>query len=197
MQAAELLERDPLTAARIAGELLVRAPERADIALLLGSARHALGNAASAANIFANLAAAHPDSAIIQLEYARALATQGDAEGARGRLEHAVSLQPKLADAWRELSLLYARAGDPERCDTAYARYSALVRAGQAVNEASQLLDNGRIEAARALLERHLKAHPEDPFGLRLATEIAVVTEDYAEAERLLHEALRIAPGDS
>jgi tetratricopeptide (TPR) repeat protein len=197
MQAAALLQKDPLSAARIAAELLAIAPGRTDIAMLLGAARRAAGNPEAAAQVFAALTAAQPDAAVIQLELARTLVAQADVTAARATLELALRLQPNLAEGWRELSLLYAQANDPDRCDKAYARYVTLVRPGQQVSEAGSLLASGRLVAAQAILAVALRAMPQDVFALRLSAEIAALKEDYPEAERLLREALRIAPGYS
>src|SRR5256885_11425260 len=50
------------------------------------------------------------------------LRSQGLEEPALSALLRAVDLQPDLAEAWRELSGLYAARGDTLACDTAYAR---------------------------------------------------------------------------
>jgi tetratricopeptide (TPR) repeat protein len=197
MRAASLLDSDPAAAAAEAAALLQEHPDSAAAALLLGTARHSCGETQAATQVFATLARAQPHSALIQLEYARALAAAGEHSAARAALQRAVELQPHLAEAWRELSLLDATAGEPLACDRAYARYAALVHPDRELLEAENLLRGARLEAAEALLRRRLRRSPHDQGALRLAGECAALREDFAEAERLLGECLRLAPGDS
>src|SRR5262249_4647404 len=48
-----------------------------------------------------------------------------------------------------------------------------------------------------SLLRRQLQANPQDGAALRLLARVAVRREDYIQAERLLGECLRLAPGDA
>ena len=121
LRAAALLENDPQGAARGAVEILAEYPGHPGATLLLSTARRSLKDPQAAAS-FAALAAAQPDCAPLQLELGRTLRSQGLAEPALSALLRAVDLQPDLAEAWRELSGLYAARGDTLACDTAYAR---------------------------------------------------------------------------
>jgi len=197
IRAAALLERDPTAAAREAAALLGEHPDNVSAALLLGAARRSCGDGQAAAEVFGTLARSHPHAAVIQLEYGRALAAQDLLREAREALEQAVRLEPKLAEAWRELATLYARVLDSAGCDRAYARYRALVRPDQELNEIEGLLYNGRLEAAESVLRRRLGHVPQDVVALRLLAQSAALREDYGEAERLLGECLTLAPGDS
>lgn len=197
MRAAALLDRDPSAAAREAAALLGEHPDNVAAALLLGAARRGCGDGQAATEVFGTLAHSHPQSALIQLEYGRALAAQKLNREATDTLARAVQLEPRLAEGWRELAALYAQAGDTAACDRAYARYRALVRPEQELSEAEGLLYNGRVAAAESLLRRRLGRTPEDVMGLRLLARSAAAREDFGEAERLLRECLRLAPGDS
>ena len=197
MRAASLLDSDPAAAAGEAAALLQEYPDSTAAALLLGTARRSCGEAHAATQVFATLARAQPHSALIQLEYARALAASGEQAAARAALQRAVELQPHLAEAWRELSLLHAAAAEPLACDRAYARYAALVHPDQELLEAENLLRGARLDACEALLRRRLQRSRADQGTLRLLGECAELREDFDEAERLLGECLRLAPGDS
>jgi Flp pilus assembly protein TadD len=197
MRAAAFLDTDPAAAAREAAALLREYPDSTAAALLLGTARRSCGDPQAAAEVFASLANTQPDSAVIQLEYGRTLAAQRQPERALAALQRAVQLSPGLAEAWAELAALYAARGNAAQCDLAYAHYRRLAQPDRHLAEASVLLGNGRVEAAESLLMRVLAQAPHDVEALRMLADIAAQREDVIEAEQMLGEILRLAPGYS
>jgi predicted Zn-dependent protease len=197
MRLASLLEIDPAAAAREATVLLRTHPEYPPALLLLGRAHRLAGNSGAAVENFRALAAAQPDSAVIRLELARALRAAGRDAEALLALQQAVQVSPDLAEGWRELSLAHAARDETAECDLAYARFEQLVPEEGRLAEISAAVANERFEAAEALLQRTLAHSPQDVAALRLRARIAATREDYFEAERLLHECLRLAPGYS
>ncbi|MGH8267428.1 MAG: tetratricopeptide repeat-containing sulfotransferase family protein, partial [Steroidobacteraceae bacterium] len=161
------------------------------------TARRSCGEAQAAAAAFAQLAAGQPDSALLQLELGRTLAAQGRDADALAALTRAVELEPNLPEAWRELAGLHAARGDPAACDLAYARFTRLALPEQRLAEAGVALANDRLAAAEALLRRQLAQSPQDVAAMRMLAVIAAERDDYVEAERLLGECLRLAPGYS
>jgi tetratricopeptide (TPR) repeat protein len=194
---ASLLESDPATAAREAAQILRTHPGHAAATLLLGTALRSGGDPQAAVAAFTALAAAQPQSAVIQLELGRALLAAGSGTEARLALERATQLAPDLAQAWRELSMLHAARGETLACDTAYARFYRLAPEGPRLAEAAAAIANEQFTAAQKLLNRALAKAPQDVAAVRMLAEVAVGREDYAEAERLLGECLRLAPGYS
>jgi len=197
MRVAALLDSDPPAAAREAAEILKAHPGHPAATLLLGTAQRSCGDPQAAAAVFAHLAAAQPDSALIQLELGRTLAAQGREADALTALTRAVELEPDLAEAWRELSATYAARGDTAACDIAYARFNRLALPSQHLAEAGVALANNRLGAAESLLRRQLTHSPQDVAAMRMLAQIAAEREDYAQAERLLQECLKLAPGYS
>jgi predicted Zn-dependent protease len=197
MRAAALLDSDPPAAAREAAQILKEYPGHPAATLLLGTARRSCGDAAAAAAPLEELAATQPESALIQLELGRTLAAQGSDEQALAALTRAVELEPNLAQAWSELSALYAARGDTRACDVAYAHFARLAAPDWHLGEAATALATRRYDAASAMLRRHLAQAPRDVAAMRMLAEIAAEREDYLGAERLLEECLKIAPGYS
>jgi len=197
MRVAALLDSDPPAAAREAAEILKAHPGHPAATLLLGTAHRSCGDPQAAAAVFAHLAAAQPDSALIQLELGRTLAAQGRDTDALTALTRAVELEPDLAEAWRELSATHAARGDTAACDVAYARFNRLALPSQQLAEAGVALANNRLAAAESLLRRQLAHSPQDVAAMRMLAQIAAEHEDYAQAERLLQECLKLAPGYS
>ena len=196
MRVAALLDTDLPAAAREAAAILQEHPGHPTATLLLGTARRGLGDPQATA-CFAELAAAQPDSAPIQLELGRTLAAQGEEERALSVLSKAVELQPDLAEAWGELAALYAARGDVKRCDAAYATFERLAPPEHHLPEAAAALAARRLPTAETLLRERLAHAPQDVGALRLLAEVAAEREDYVEAERLLGECLKLAPGYS
>jgi predicted Zn-dependent protease len=196
MRAATLLETDPAAAALEATEILKEHPGHFAALLLLGTARRGAGNPEAAAS-FAELVAAHPNSAPIHLELGRTLAIQGHDADALKALKRAVELEPNLAEAWRELAALHAKHRDPDACDVAYAHFTRLAAPEQHLVEAHTALANHRLGAAEALLRRQLAQNSQDPQALRMLAEIAAEHENYVESERLYGLSLEAAPGYS
>lgn len=197
IRAASLLESDPAAAAREAARIVRAHPGHAAAALLLGTAHRACGDAEAAVAEFTALAAAQPESPVIRLELARALRSRGRDPEAQRALERAVELAPDLGEAWRELSLLYAACGESAACDAAYARFSSLAAADAGLREAAMALATSRFGAAQALAKGVLERSPGNVDALRMLARVAAAREDYPEAERLLGECLRLAPGYS
>jgi predicted Zn-dependent protease len=172
-------------------------PGNTAAALLLATAHRRCGDTQAALAEFSALAAQQPGSAPIRLELARALAAAGRDGESLAALEQAVALAPDLAPAWRELSQLHGARGENTACDVAWARFEKLAPQEGRLAEAATALANERLEAAESLLRRALRKTPGDVFALRLLAELASAREDYGEAERLLAECLRLAPGFS
>jgi tetratricopeptide (TPR) repeat protein len=197
MRVASLLESDPAAAAREATQILQDHPGHPAATLLLGTARRCCGDPQAAVAAFAGLAAAQPGSAVIQLELGRAFAALGRDAQALAAFGRAVELEPDIAEAWRELSILHAARGEPAACDACYARFCKLVQEDSHLAEAGVALANNRLATAESLLRRELAKAPEDVAAMRMLAEVAAAREDYPQAERLLGQCLRLAPGYS
>jgi tetratricopeptide (TPR) repeat protein len=196
MQVAALLDSDPRAAARQAAQILEEHPGHPVATLLLGTARRSAGDP-GAETAFAQLAAAQPDSALVQFELGRTLIADGRNADARVALERAVELEPDLAEAWRELAGLHASQGDATACDTAYENYTRLAQPGQHLCEAASALATLRLDTAESLLRRRLEKEPQDVTAIRMLARVAVEREEYVEAESLLGRCLQLAPGYS
>ncbi len=197
MRAAALLDTNPSAAAREAARILEEHPGHRATTLLLGTALRSCGDAEQARSAFASLAAAHPDSALLQFELGRALAAQGLDAQALKALIRATELEPNLADAWAELAALQAVRGDAAACDAAYANFTRLAAPERHLQEAILAFRNGRLAKSHSLLRMQLEQAPQDAAAMCLLAEVFAEREDYAEAERLLQDCLTLAPGYS
>ena len=197
MSASALLDSDPAAAARAAGEILGHHPDNAAASLLLATAARKLGNTALALEVLEGLARSQPAAAFIRLELARAYCEAGRGAESVATLREALSIEPALAEGWRELSSQLAAAGDAHGADVAYERYAALASQPWQLAEPSAALAGGRVVAAEAMLRRILRDAPQDVAAMRMLADALARREAYAEAERLLRQALDLTPGYS
>ena len=197
MSASALLDADPAAAARAAGEILSHNPDNAAASLLLATAARKLRNTVLALEVLEGLARSQPAAAFIRLELARAYCDAGRAAESVAELREALSIEPALAEGWRELSSQLAAAGDAHGADVAYQRYAALASPPWQLAEPSAALAGDRVVAAEAMLRRILRDAPQDVAAMRMLSDALARREAYVEAERLLRQALDLTPGYS
>jgi tetratricopeptide (TPR) repeat protein len=195
MRASQLLESDPGAAAQRATQILAASPGQVEASLLLASACRKLGDAAAATSVLESVAAALPDSPLMQLELGRAYAASGRGAEALTVLQRAVALDAGFEDGWRELAAQLFAAGEIAEGDAAYARYGRLARDPPELADARVALADNRLEAAGVVVRQRLQRVPHDVVALRMLADIAVRRDDEAEAERRLTECLEHAPG--
>ncbi len=197
MRAALLLESDPAAAARRARLMLGDSPGHLEASLLLATACRRSGEPAAAVAALEALPDPHRDTPSIQLELGRAYAADGRTTEALVACRRAVALDPRLADAWRELATLEFAAGDTHAGDAAYAHYLGLTPDPPELHDAIAALQSDRLDTAETLLQRRLREVAHDVEALRLLADIATRREDFAIAERHLRRCLELAPGDA
>jgi predicted Zn-dependent protease len=197
MSASALLDTDPAAAARAAGEILKDNPDSAAASLLLATAARKAGDVALAVEVLAALARSQPAAGLIRLELARAYREAGRAAESVAVLREALSIEPGLAEGWRELSSQLAAAGDEHGADVAYQRYADLAPQPWQLAEPGAALAGNRVAAAEAMLRRILRDTPQDVAAMRMLADALARREAYVEAERVLRQVLDLAPGDS
>jgi tetratricopeptide (TPR) repeat protein len=197
MRASALLDSDPAAAARNASVMLKHNPGHEAARLLLATACRRMGDAVAARNLLAQLAAAQPESAVLQLELGRACAADGRVAEAVRAFETAVALDARLADAWRELAVHRFMAGDTVGGDRAYGHYDAVAPEAPEFKDAAMNLGERRLDAAIGILQRRLRSVPDDVRALRMLATIARARDDSFESEEYLNRCLQIAPGYS
>ena len=131
----------------------------------------------------------------MQLELGRALAAGGHTAEAISALQAAVTLDPRLADAWRDLAAQRFVAGEVLGGDNAYAEYTRLIPRPPELNDATEAVLNRRLDTAEGLLRRRLQQSPDHVAALYMLAEIAGKRGSYLELERLLNQVLKLAPG--
>src|SRR5258708_37319306 len=104
MRASSLVDSDPAAAGLKASAVLAEHPQHEGASLLFAAARRRLGDSASATSMIESLAAAHPNSAVMQLEVGRTHAAAGRTAPAIAAPKGAGALDPPWAARWRGLA---------------------------------------------------------------------------------------------
>lgn len=124
----------------------------------------------------------------------RAQSALGLGEAAVRSLRQAVTFQPELGDAWRELADHLSAMDETE--EAAQARAQSLrcaTRDPRLLLPAAALCDN-RIPEAETLLREHLQLFPTDIAAIRMFAEVAARLGRLGDAENLLARCLELAP---
>jgi tetratricopeptide (TPR) repeat protein len=193
--ASLLLRSNPAEAARLAKLLLERAPGHVQAGLLLATACLRSNDGNGAVAVLEPLAAKQPGSAVTRLELAKAYLACGRGADALHCFEYAVSLDCRLAEGWRQLSMLLDAAGRCVDGDRAYGRYCELHTDPAELTDARVALAENRVRSAERILLHRLSVAPGDVVARRMLADVAARHENHLEAERLLDECLRTAPG--
>jgi tetratricopeptide (TPR) repeat protein len=122
------------------------------------------------------------------------LVSTGRAADALPFLERATTLDPSLERAWFNLGKALAILGRGLEADAAFERSFALSPERREMALAAEHQKEGRLEEAERLYRQVLHGNPRNVDALRLLAQIASGAGHADDAERMLEEAIRIAP---
>lgn len=195
VRASMLLASDPAAAARQAMVVLGKSPTHVEAALLLATASLKMRDPVRAIAALEPLVAAHPARAVVHLQLGKAYGAADRRTEAMTALTRAVEVDPRLAEAWKELAAEYHRAGDDPAGDRAYGEYIALTPDPAELGDVRMALSDNRLRAAESHLLRRLTVAPNDVIARRLLAEVSGRRDNLPEAEQRLVDCLAIAPG--
>lgn len=134
---------------------------------------------------------ADPDCVPAKLTLARIHIEQGHYESAATLMSRLASEGKESADQAYLLGVALERQGRPAEAVGCYYRAQALTKSGYApsIAAAEVLVSMGRLDKARATVERHLKDAKGDVAMVELAGRLAVMTKDYARAVEYYRQA--------
>ena len=108
--------------------------------------------------------------------------------------EHGITLNAALPSSWEMLERLYSNAGDLEKAAAAAEHLAMLRRLPAPIVEAAGLFSDGELAMAEDILRAYVRSAGSHAEALRLLGRIAHQRNVLDDAERLLEEALRLAP---
>jgi tetratricopeptide (TPR) repeat protein len=185
---------DGVMAEQLCRGALADFPGEPNLMSLLGAALNRQGRGQEAEPLLRRALEEEPAYAKGQEELGRSLLLQGRFDEAIERLRKALELDPKLQSA--QLTLVHALT-ESGRADQADEMVQAFLRADPARQQIAQAAEHhraGRLEEAEAIYRDILRRDPRNLEALRLLALIAMNTEHYGQAEKLLKRAVEVAP---
>ncbi|MEH0199188.1 sulfotransferase [Caulobacter sp. CCNWLY153] len=193
--AMRMLSRDPQLAREQALAILEAVPRHPGATLILAAALRLSGDASAALPVIDPLSRVLSNAPDVQLEHGLVLLDLGRTQEALAALRRATSLDSKLGEAWRALSVGLTVLGDLVGAQAAGDRQvQASVREPALIAAATALVE-GRLPEAEHGLRAYLATRPDEPAALRMLAEVAARLGRYEDAERILTQTLAFAPG--
>jgi tetratricopeptide (TPR) repeat protein len=178
-----------------AAETLVRvAPGNRHVLYLIAANLRCLNRIPDALAALQRLEQQHPQFSLLYQERGHCYSSLRDAPRAIDAFVRGVNLNPALVASWSMLERLYLMTADEKNAAAAAAQVSTLKRLPPEIVQAGSLFSDGELAAAENILRAYLLHAGNDVEALRLLGRIEHRYNGLDEAERLLEEALKLAP---
>jgi tetratricopeptide (TPR) repeat protein len=174
--------------------LLARVPENRDALYLVAVSQRYLGRIADALTTLLRFERLHPDYGRLYQERGHCLRAVGEAPAAIEAYRAAVALNTTLTASWNALRELCQAAGDTASSRLAAANVAKLASLPSPVVHAADILSEGDVYGAEAILRAFLLEHPDHIEAMRLLAKIGARLEVLDDAEFLLESVLAFAP---
>ena len=195
-QASDALRnQDPQRARDLCAQARHQDPDDPRLVMLHGFALRRSGDHAAAEPLLRRTLSVDPGLEIGHHELGLALQGLGRLGDARRALEQAVSLNPKLVAAWRDLYEVRAAEGDDVGAAEAYRNAMGNKELDPLLHKAVELVGQGRLGVAEGICREYLKRRPHDVDAIRLLAEVGISIGSIGEALLLLERCLELAPG--
>jgi tetratricopeptide (TPR) repeat protein len=169
-------------------------PHDINIQALLGALLVKMDRRAEAEALLRRVVDAAPEFAKPAEDLGFLLVQAGRPADALTFLERATRLDPSLERAWFTLGKALAMLGRGKEADAAFERCFERSPERRMMAHAAEHQKEGRIAEAEKLYRRVLQDNPRNVDALRLLAQIAQRYDHADDAERMLQEAIRIAP---
>ncbi|HEY3778561.1 MAG TPA: sulfotransferase [Rhizomicrobium sp.] len=177
-----------------AREILKRAPDNLDAALILGSALRKRGEARCAKNLLQSFVELHPGSARLRYELGQAMGNVGEHRSAVAVLSQAVNLDRSFAEAWNALGDQHFMLGDLEAANEAHVQHFNMLVRDPRLRKAGSLMREKLLEEAEDAILELLETDPDNVNAIKLLAEIAMLENRNDDAEELLARCVELAP---
>ena len=136
--------------------------------------------------------------------FARPYEARGELLVAQGRVHDAVDafrkaleLDPKRQNTRMRLGQLLLILGEVDEAQALKSEFMGLDQDNQDIAKAAELEKQEKFADAEKIYRRILTRHPDNASAMRLWARLGVQEKRYAEAEKLLQQAVKVAPGFS
>lgn len=183
------------SAEAICMDLLERYPEDANFLCLSARALIQLGRLAEADDRIGRALSIFPEFAIAHEVRGELLFAKGDVSGAAETFEQALQLNPERQHTRLKLSQALLHMGRVDDAEAMEAELRQSSQDNQDIAAAAELVKEGKSEEAEKLYRRILTRNPNNVSAMRLWAHLGIEQEKYAGAEKLLLQAVKVAPG--
>jgi tetratricopeptide (TPR) repeat protein len=183
--------QEALAAAQV---LAAASPENRDVLYLIAANQRCLNRISAALETLEQLEHHHPDFSLLYQERGHCYTTRHDPARAIESFLRAVNLNPALAASWAMLERLYRMIGETKAATAAAEQIFVLNQLPPEIVRAASLFSDGELAAAENLLRPYLLKGGNHVEAMRLLARIELRSNALEEAERLLQQALAIAP---
>jgi tetratricopeptide (TPR) repeat protein len=170
-------------------------PGNREVLYLIAANQRCLNRIAEALITLEHLEQQHPKFSRLYQERGHCYATLRNGPRAIEAFQRAVDLNPALLTSWIMLERLYRIAGDAKNAQTAAVQIATLKQQPSEVVQAGRLFSDDDLVAAENVLRAHLRKAGHHTEAMRLMARIAHRRDELGEAELLLDQVLKLAPG--
>ena len=189
-----LRNQKPERARDLCAQARQHAPDDARFVMLHGFALRRAGDYVGAEPLLRRTLNIEPSLDIAHHELGLALQGLGRLTEARRSLEQAVSLNPKMTAAWRDLYEVRAAEGDDVGAAEAYRNAMGNKELDPLLHKALELVGQGKLGVAEGICREYLKRRPHDVDAIRLLAEVGISLGLFGDAILLLERCLDLAP---
>jgi tetratricopeptide (TPR) repeat protein len=178
-----------------ATRLRAEAPANRDVLYMIAVAQRYLGRIPEALATLAELEKHHPEYPRTFQERGHCYVALRSPAPALEAFLRAVTLNPSLPASWRALQALYKMSGQTAYAEDAAAHLANLQALPPEIVTAFSMFADGEIGEAENVVRQYLLTHGDHVEGMRLLAQIGMRMDVLDDAEFLLENVLRLAPG--
>ena len=173
---------------------LDRHPEDANFLCLSARALTKLGRFDAAQARIDQAVSLFPEFERAQEALGELLAAQGELPAAAAAFERALKIDPSRRQARMKLGRLFMRMGHVEKAQALRGEFLKLSQDDRDIAKAARLEKDEKFAEAEGLYRRILTRDPENVSAMRLWARLGMRQRQYAGAEVLLRQAVKVAP---
>jgi tetratricopeptide (TPR) repeat protein len=191
----ELLERSRFAEAVAALQIVIPlAPDDRDLLYMSAIALRYLNRIPEALGVLQRLESSHPGYPRLYQERGHCYVAAGAVGQAVEAYKRAVKMSPSLVGSWSALQSLYRSTGQLAAAEQASIELSVLAKLPPEVLTAYAMYADDELSQAEQLLRQYLLKHGPHVEAMRLLAQIAVRMDAPEDAEKLLQQAIGMAP---
>ncbi|MCH8074073.1 MAG: tetratricopeptide repeat protein, partial [Proteobacteria bacterium] len=183
------------SAEAVCAGLLEQYPEDANFLCLSARALVQLGRFPEAHARIEGALTTYPEFAIAHEVRGELLLAKGGVSAAAEAFQKALKLDPERQQTRMKLVQVLLQMGRTEEAQALQAEIMESSQDNQDIAKAGELEKEGKHEEAEKLYRQILTRHPDNVSAMRLWARLGIEQEKYAGAEKLLQQAVKVAPG--